>query len=162
MNQTANQTTFDLMEQLLNASSFNISRSSRAYDQQQRRHPRHPLDPFQGVNLFESDSQQLIDDLQTLATYSPLQRAILKAVSRNLMTDRSRGWRTLVAELKDMTRAAKSSMTILQGIFKNAMNEVSHTRASGVIQHQRYGGGAFSIFLLFPLVPLFLCSFCTP
>lgn len=118
MNQTANQTTFDLLEQLLNASSAAMNnRSSRQASFS-------PMDPIGSVDLFDEASQDLLNDLDTLGSYSKQQRAMIAATSRNLMEVRSSSWRVLFDDFKDFTFASQNSMSVLQSIFNNAVDRV--------------------------------------
>lgn len=118
MNQTANQTTFDLLEQLLNASSAAMNnRSSRQTSIS-------PMDPIGSADLFDEASQDLLNDLDTLGSYSKQQRAMIAATSRNLMEVRSSSWRVLFDHFKDFTFASQNSMSVLQSIFNNAVDRV--------------------------------------
>lgn len=121
MNQTANQTTFDLIDKLLNASSAAAgggNRSSRAANSPS-------TDPFRGVDLFDEASQDLLNDLDSLPGFTKMQRAIMAAFSRNLLSTRARGWRILFDDLKTFVTIPRSSMSTMQSIFNNAVDKVS-------------------------------------
>lgn len=115
MNQTANQTTFDLMDKLLNASAINNRASRKAPS---------PFDAFDGVELYDEASQDLLNDVAALECYSNLQRSMLRSISRNLMSARSRGWRILYEDFRAFTFVANQSMAMLQEIFNNAVDTV--------------------------------------
>ena len=121
MNQTANQTTFDLMEQLLNVSSaaLNNSRIRR-----QAPSPHGTKDPFRAINLFDEESQTLLYDLQSHSSFSKLQRNIMKSVSRGIIEARLRGWRSLLEDFKTFSNVAKSNVAMLHDLFNEAEDNV--------------------------------------
>lgn len=121
MNETANQTTFDLIDRLLNASATFNNRSSR------QQSPPSPLDPFRGIDLFDEASQELLNNIETLSGYTKLQRAMLTSISRNLMTSRSRGWRILFDDFKAFDYVAKATVSMLQSLFNDAVDKVRDT-----------------------------------
>lgn len=119
MNQTANQTTYDLLGQLLNASATFTNRSSRQASSQ--------LEPFAGIDLFDEAGQDLLDDLESNPSYSKMQRAILMAIPRNLRAVRSRGWRALLEDFSAFSYVTKSSIQTLQIIFNKVVDKVRNT-----------------------------------
>lgn len=116
MNATANQTTFDLMDKLLNASALN-NRSSR------RDTP--SVDPFRGVNIFDEPSQELLYDLEATDFYSDSQLATISAVSRNLVSLRAGAWRTSFDGFQAILSAANTTMSSLHETFNKAVDSVS-------------------------------------
>lgn len=115
MNQTANQTTFDLIEKLLNASAVNNRAGRNA-------------DPFGSADmLFDAESQGLLNDLENMKSYSGYQRSVLKQITRNLMRGRSYGWRTIFDDFRALANVAKPSIKILQWMFNTAAKNVRLT-----------------------------------
>lgn len=109
------------MDKLLNASALN--RSSRSHHEDGGR----PVsrDPFRGVEIFDEESRQFLDVLQSFEGYSRFQRSIPQRISRRLAAGRSAVWRTLFSSLKDFLEIVNTTMATMHDLFNSSVDLVS-------------------------------------